>query len=86
MGDKLPSVSPAGQHSGYTPGDDFTTQWSNAFSLMMGRMSEEGKIQYMKARHDQTEAQDCRKCEQHRDWLLQWSMTSDSSGALDPHC
>lgn len=59
--------------TGYIAGDDFSAQWRNIFSIMTGRMSEEGKEQFRIARDNRNEAADCKRCEDQRDYLLAFS-------------
>ena len=69
--------APETQDTGFRPGDDDWTRWRNTFNLLLGRMSEEGMLQYKKARDDRYEEADCRKCEKYRDYLISHSK-SDS--------
>jgi inner membrane protease ATP23 len=59
--------------TGYTPGDDFASQWRNIFSYISGRMTSEGIEQFRVDRDVKNEAVDCGRCERQRDWLLQYS-------------
>jgi hypothetical protein len=59
--------------TGHLPGDDTWTRWRNIFSIMTGRMSDEGKEQYRVARDSRNEASDCQRCEDQRDYLLKYS-------------
>lgn len=43
---------------------------------MMGRMSHEGKSQYLKARDDRMEETDCKNCEKWRDQCLSYSKSA----------
>jgi hypothetical protein len=67
----LPSVKP--QENGYESGDDANTRWRNWFSLLLGRMTEEGKKQYRHDRDVRFEAKDCARCEKWRDFCLNYS-------------
>ena len=40
---------------------------------MTGGLTEEGKKQYMEGRDARQEEDDCRRCREHRDYLLQYS-------------
>ena len=40
---------------------------------MTGGLTEEGKKQYMEGRDARQEEDDCRRCRDHRDYLLQYS-------------
>lgn len=64
---------PGNQDTGYIPGDDTWTQWRNIFSILAGRMTDEGKEQFRVARDIRNEAADCKRCEDQRDYLLQFS-------------
>lgn len=68
-----PSKKPDPNKKDYIPGGDGFTRWRNTFNLLLGRLSDEGVAQYIKKRDDRFEEEDCRRCEQHRDWLLQYS-------------
>lgn len=59
--------------TGYIPGDDTWTQWRNIFSILAGKMTDEGKEQFRIARDIRNEAADCKRCEDQRDYLLQYS-------------
>ncbi|KAL1958094.1 hypothetical protein VTO42DRAFT_5134 [Malbranchea cinnamomea] len=72
--DRLNPPQPS-KDTGYTPGDDFVTQCRNLFSYLSGKMTEEGKEQWRIARDIQNEAEDCKRCEKQRDYLLQYSPT-----------
>ena len=69
------SPSPTGKSgdTGYSPGDDSWTQWRNIFAIMSGKMTDEGKEQFRVARDIRNEAADCKRCEDQRDYLLQYS-------------
>lgn len=73
-----PATAPTSQNpaTGYTPGDDAWTQWRNIFAILAGKMTDEGKEQFRVARDIRNEAADCKSCEDHRDYLLQYSMAS----------
>lgn len=58
---------------GYIPGEDSTTRWRNFFSLLTGRMTDEGKEHYRRDRDIRHEEADCKRCEKHRDYLLSYS-------------
>ncbi|GKZ27987.1 mitochondrial inner membrane protease atp23, partial [Aspergillus brasiliensis] len=60
------------QDTGFLPGDDTWTQWRNIFSILAGRMTDEGKEQFRVARDIRNEAADCKRCEDQRDYLLQF--------------
>lgn len=70
-----PATAPTSQNpaTGYTPGDDAWTQWRNIFAILAGKMTDEGKEQFRVARDIRNEAADCKSCEDHRDYLLQYS-------------
>jgi inner membrane protease ATP23 len=68
--------------TGFTPGDDTWTQWRNIFSILTGKMSDEGIEQFRVARDIRNEATDCKRCEDQRDYLLQWSMLSPFPAAF----
>ena len=68
------SESPASaRNTGFLPGDDTWTQWRNIFAILTGKMSDEGIEQFRVARDIRNEAADCKRCEDQRDYLLQWS-------------
>lgn len=60
-------------NNGCLPGDDIWTQWRNIFAILTGKMSDEGIEQFRVARDIRNEAADCKRCEDQRDYLLQWS-------------
>ncbi|PGH17978.1 mitochondrial inner membrane protease ATP23 [Polytolypa hystricis UAMH7299] len=59
--------------TGFIPGDDTFTKWRNIFTILTGQMSAEGRQQYLDAKDIRDEAADCRRCENHRDYLLKYS-------------
>lgn len=74
--------------SGYIPGDDTWTQFRNIYSILTGKMSAEGIEKFRVARDVRNEVADCKRCEEQRDYLLQyselpepnwkpWTLTSD---------
>jgi inner membrane protease ATP23 len=85
MSESNSSSTPA-NYTGYTPGDDFSTQWRNIFSILTGRMTPEGQEQFRLAKDIRNEAADCKRCEDQRDYLLQFSKfiphISRSSGGI----
>jgi inner membrane protease ATP23 len=73
---KLPESqngSATSKDTGYVPGDDIYTQFRNIFSVVTGKMSDEGKEQFRMAKAIRNEAADCKRCEDQRDFLLQYS-------------
>lgn len=60
--------------TGFVAGDDTWTQWRNIFSILTGKMTDEGKEQFRVARDIRNEAADCKRCEDQRSFLLQYSM------------
>ncbi|KAK2762757.1 Mitochondrial inner membrane protease atp23 [Arachnomyces sp. PD_36] len=61
--------------TGFIPGDETWTQCKNIFSILTGKMTEEGKEQFRLARDTRNEKADCKRCEDQRDFLLQYSPT-----------
>lgn len=68
-----PAGSPKPENTGYVPGDGFITRWRNEFAKILGLMTPEGKEQYRIAESIRNEARDCKRCEDQRDYLLQYS-------------
>ena len=62
------------QDTGYTFTDDPWIRWRNTWRYLTGSLTEEGVRQYHRGRNDRMEESDCRRCEQDRDYLLQYSM------------
>lgn len=62
-------------NTGFIPGDETWTQFRNIYSILTGKMSKEGIEQFRVARDDRNEAADCKRCEDQRDYLLQYSET-----------
>jgi hypothetical protein len=58
---------------GFIPGDDTWTQFRNIYSILTGKMSNEGIEQFRVARDTRNEEADCKRCEDQRDYLLQFS-------------
>lgn len=59
--------------TGFKPGDDTWTQFRNIYSILTGKMSAEGVEQFRVARDIRNEAADCKRCEDQREYLLQYS-------------
>ncbi|KAJ5707218.1 Mitochondrial inner membrane protease atp23 [Penicillium malachiteum] len=59
--------------TGYVPGDDTWTQFRNIYRILTGKMTSEGIEQFRVARDDRNEVEDCKRCEDQRDFLLQYS-------------
>jgi inner membrane protease ATP23 len=59
--------------TGFIPGDDTWTQFRNIYSILTGKMSNEGIEKFRVARDTRNEAADCKRCEDQRDYLLQYS-------------
>lgn len=62
------------QDTGYTFTDDPWIRWRNTWRYFTGGLTQEGMKQYIEGRDDRFEREDCRRCEQQRDFLLQYSM------------
>ncbi|GKT88269.1 LOW QUALITY PROTEIN: metalloprotease atp23 [Colletotrichum tofieldiae] len=65
----------APQRSARTGFDPQTKWWMNYFNVLTGRMTREGQFHYREARYRANEERDCKRCEEHRDWLLAFSPT-----------
>lgn len=61
--------------TGYIPGDDAWTQCRNIYAILTGKMSDKGKEQFRVARDIRNETADCKRCEDQRDYMLQYSMS-----------
>lgn len=59
--------------TGFIPGDDTYTQFRNIYRILTGKMSSEGIEQFRVARDLRNESADCKRCEDQRDYLLQYS-------------
>lgn len=69
-----PSNPPPGPHeTGYTFSDDPWIRWRNTFRYLTGRLTEEGRRQYKQGRDERCAADDCKRCEDQRDYLLRYS-------------
>ena len=66
-----PSSTPS--QTGFTPGDDNVTRWRNWFALLTRQMTHEGKQQYVADTYRRHAERDRKLCEEHRDWVLQYS-------------
>lgn len=64
------------EDTGYTFTDDHWLRYRNTFRYLTGRLTAEGERQYKKGRDDRYAAADCRRCEEQRDYLLQYSTTA----------
>lgn len=68
-----PSAPKEKQDTGFIPGDDTWTQFKNIYSILTGKMSSEGIEQFRVARDIRNEEADCKRCDEQRDFLLQYS-------------
>lgn len=59
--------------NGYIPGDDAWTICRNLWRGATGKMTPEGMEQFRVARDIRNEKEDCKRCEDQRDHLLQFS-------------
>ncbi|OQD79551.1 hypothetical protein PENANT_c048G03178 [Penicillium antarcticum] len=76
--------------TGFIPGDDTWTQFRNIYSILTGKMSNEGIEKFRVARDTRNEAADCKRCEEQRDYLLQYSEllaveSSEAANLYDQH-
>lgn len=67
-----PRPDPNGD-TGYIPGDDTWSQFRNMYAILTGKMSDKGKEQFRVAQDVRNEEADCKRCEDKRDYLLQYS-------------
>ena len=72
--------------TGFQPGDDTFTHWRNIFNILTGKMTAEGREKFRVARDLRNETEDCKRCNDQRDYLLQYSKFeySQVSEAFDP--
>lgn len=63
----------AGKKSGYVPGDDAWTICKNLYTYLKGDMSLEDQKRFRFDSEKRNEAADCKRCEESRDYLLQYS-------------
>lgn len=68
---------------GFQSGNDTFTHWRNIFNILTGRMTDEGREQFRVARDLRNEASDCKRCEDQKDFLLQYSEPITSLASLD---
>ncbi|KAI2639705.1 peptidase M76 family-domain-containing protein [Hypomontagnella submonticulosa] len=55
--------------------DPQTAWWMNYFKLLTGSINREGAFHYREWRYRQNEEQDCKRCEEFRDWAFTHSPT-----------
>ncbi|EOO04404.1 putative metalloprotease atp23 protein [Phaeoacremonium minimum UCRPA7] len=55
--------------------DPKTKWWINYFKILTGQITTEGAFHYREERYRTHEERDCKRCEQYRDWLLEYSPT-----------
>lgn len=67
------------QDTGYTFTDSSWIRWRNTFRYLTGGLTEEGMRQYQKGRDDRQAADDCKRCEDKVDYLLQYSTAISST-------
>ena len=68
--------------TGYTFTDDPWIRWRNTWRYLTGGLTDEGVKQYEEGRNARMEESDCRRCEQQRDYYLQYSKAM--SGPFKP--
>ncbi|KAI1976061.1 Mitochondrial inner membrane protease atp23 [Ophidiomyces ophidiicola] len=61
------------KENGYIPGDDAWTTCRNLWRGLTGKMTPEGMEKFRVARDLRNEKEDCKRCEDQRDYLLQYS-------------
>jgi inner membrane protease ATP23 len=83
MGSDAPDSNSSLQNSpdavkdtGFYPGNDSFSRWRNIFNILSGQMTEEGKELYRETTHIRNEKRDCKRCEDMRDFLFQYSQFS----------
>lgn len=67
------SSSSASSETGYNFTSDPWIRWRNTFRYLTGQLTEEGNRQYKQGRDERFAAADCKRCEDQRDYLLQYS-------------
>lgn len=79
-----PPTQPAGSGTGAAPRevvndpartgfDPETKWWMNYFRILSGQMTKEGQFHYREWRYKVHEERDCKRCDENRDWLFQYS-------------
>ena len=71
-----PSSSSTSSETGYTFTSDPWIRWRNTFRYLTGQLTPEGNRQYKQGRDERFAAADCKRCEDQRDYLLQYSRLS----------
>jgi inner membrane protease ATP23 len=69
------SQTSAGPPSNAPKPDPVYYTWSNLFSILAGNATQEAQRKYLEERDELMEEKDCKRCEKHRDFLLQYSPT-----------
>ena len=59
--------------TGYVFTNDGWLRFRNTVRYLTGRLTPEGERQYRQGRDDRFEVEDCKRCEEKRDYLLQYS-------------
>ena len=75
MPDSEPPRTDTNADTGYVPGDDAWSICRNIYSILTGRMTDKGREQYRVAQDIRSEAADCKRCDEQRDYLLQYSVS-----------
>jgi len=73
MADSPAPEPPKPDGSSFLTGQDTWTRFRNFYRMASGSMSPEGQAMYWKDADIRYEKLDCKRCESHRDWLLQYS-------------
>jgi mitochondrial inner membrane protease ATP23 len=72
---RIGEVGSLGNDPARTGFDPSMKWWMNYFRILSGRMTPEGQFHYREWRYRENEARDCKRCDDYRDWLLQYSPT-----------
>ena len=67
------SSSTSSSETGYTFTSDPWIRWRNTFRYLTGQLTPEGNRQYKQGRDERYAEADCKRCEDQRDYLLQYS-------------
>merc|ERR1739838_973953 len=74
MADTSPDIKTAADTSSKPlPYDEAWYNWSSFFNILIGRASDDETKKYFHMRGLKYEDQDCKRCEERREWLFEYS-------------
>lgn len=73
------AISPVEGKAQYTPTNDGWIRWRNTFNYLFGRFDENDNRRYIEGFENRRWKDQCEKCEDQREYLLNYSTSISSS-------